>query len=189
MRNLVPNPAIYNGNGTGWGYYMPQGGTVSGVSAGSGLPSGVSWAYQVQLNATSSPAGPYLNLRSTGPSIAVPVRISMYAKSSTNLNVSFQTEKYSTSGIRGGTEAGAWPTLTPTWSRLSMQASVLSGYPNYITTIYSNAAVAQGTTIAVTGAMVTEGAALYSYGDGNSSGWSWDGAQHASSSFGPAVLQ
>lgn len=189
VRNLAPNPAIYNGSGNGWGYYTPQGASVSAVPAGSGLPSGISWAYQVQLNATTSPAGPYLNLRSTGPSITVPVRISMYAKSSTNQNVSFQTEKYSTGGTRGETQSGVWPSLTTTWSRLSMQASVLSGYPNYVTTVYSNGTVTQGTTIVVTGAMITEGSALYSYGDGSTTGWSWDGAPNASTSFGPAKLQ
>ncbi|MCD8561563.1 type II secretion system GspH family protein [Candidatus Saccharibacteria bacterium] len=189
VRNMAVNPAVYNGNGNGWGFYAPQGGVVSAPTVGSGLPPSINWAYQVQLNATTSPSGPYFNLRITGPPVTVPVRISMYAKSSANLNVSLQTEKYNSSGVRGGTEVGSWPSLTAAWSRLSMPVSILSGYPNYVTTVYSNGTVVQGTTLALTGAMVTEGSALYSYGDGSTVGWSWDGTPNNSSSFGPAQLE
>lgn len=180
---------MYNGNTSGWGNYLPQNGTVGAVSAGSGLPSGISWAYQTQLNATTSPSGPYLTLRYTGPLISTPVMFSLYAKSNVSQGVSLQTEKYNSGGTRGGTEAGSWPTLTSTWSRLSMVVAVLSGYPYYTSTVYSNGTVAQGTTIVLTGAMITEGTALYSYGDGSTAGWSWDGTPNASTSFGPAKLQ
>jgi prepilin-type N-terminal cleavage/methylation domain-containing protein len=38
------------------------------------------------------------------------------------------------------------------------------------------------------GVMLTKGPALYSYGDGDTTHWSWVGAQHTSQSFGPATL-
>jgi hypothetical protein len=37
------------------------------------------------------------------------------------------------------------------------------------------------------GVMITEGATLYAYGDGESPNWSWTGVRYNSTSFGPAL--
>jgi prepilin-type N-terminal cleavage/methylation domain-containing protein len=99
---------------------------------------------------------------------------------------------YSTPRIHGGEVAGQ----VGQWTRASYAHVIPSGV-SYITVVCdstfstANGAVnwSPGSTLDGTALMLTRGDELYSYGDGSSPGWSWDGTPNNSTSFGPAKLQ
>lgn len=84
------------------------------------------------------------------------------------------------------------PKTVPTgvWTRVSGTYTVPTGASSYYMDIGWEASTAgSGSTLRVDSVMVTSGNTLYTYGDGSSPGWSWDGTPNSSTSFGPAKLQ
>lgn len=79
-------------------------------------------------------------------------------------------------------------TTKDTWVRIyNTFTTGASGAGNADIYILNNVAVpSSGQQFWVDDIMITQGSTLYTYADGSSSGWSWDGAQQASTSSGPA---
>lgn len=92
-------------------------------------------------------------------------------------------------GSAGATQLGAEITLTPNvWQRISFTTSALPASTASVTmTAYCvgvGVTWASGDYIDTDGWMITEGATLYDYADGDSFGWRWTGVAHESISVG-----
>jgi len=79
-----------------------------------------------------------------------------------------------------------------TWQRLSLTDTAPAGAVSALFAWgpYPSSGVpasSAGETLDTDGMMVTEGATLYTYADGDSSNWIWNGAQSSSTSTGPAL--
>ena len=111
---------------------------------------------------------------------------SAWVRAAPGTNVRMFVEDYTSAGsyITGTTS-----TLNGTggWARMSAVRSASAASNRVMVNVRTDGTLA--TTYYVDDVMITQGAALYTYGDGSFSGWSWDGALNASTSFGPAKLQ
>jgi hypothetical protein len=81
-----------------------------------------------------------------------------------------------------------------TWTRLKVTGTAPAGTVRFFLVPWSvtgtgSSVWAVNDTIDTDGFMFTDGTALYSYGDGDTNGWSWNGNVHNSTSTGPAVAQ
>lgn len=96
----------------------------------------------------------------------------------------------SSSGTGVGSSSAPLATLPAnSWTRLSLTASAPSGatHAGVISHINGGTPWAAGDRLDGTGLMITSGTTLYTFADGNSSDWVWNGAVNNSTSTGPAL--
>jgi len=179
VTNLIPNPSLevntvgsqQAGSDSGFVMTYPsddgaQFGSRSVKVATTVVGSG--WFWNVPL-ATSSPYVGSIYVWGSGGSVQVNGRM-LYSDSSSYDWGSPSTANLGSARIR----------LSATQS--TDPAKTLAGVY-----LWARSANATTPTFSVDGAMLTRGSNLYSYGDGDTPGWFWNGTPHASRSTGPAV--
>jgi len=178
VRNLVWNPsseasavALNNGGGAAVSRVSPD--AYSGTYT-SLLTKGSGYAFL----ASSSGAGSSLGV---GGEV---ITVSAWVKSSPASLLMVQRGS-------GVSYANRSKTVTSgSWVRIHETYTVQSGASSfYVDFGWESSNAVSGSTLRLDAIMATQGTNLYSYGDGSSPGWSWDGTADNSTSFGPATLQ
>ncbi len=183
--NLAINPSA-EVNQTGFG--APGGSTISRNTAkySSG---GTSILATMPINTASQVGASIIN------SYAVPatlplnttymVSVYVYVPTGTvNMKLSIQGAKQTvTYGSSSSTSVkDGWVRLSNVFTTLASGSGTLTIY-----VLNSVATTTAGTQFWVDGVMLTQGATLYNYADGDSAGWSWSGAVENSNSTGPPL--
>lgn len=215
VTNLATDPAATNTavdvGGAGWrtsrwfgstgaaGSYSLQTG-VSDAPAGTGLTTYArkNWT---AINTGSGGDLGYENTRATSTGVStqgMPFQggavytLSSYLRSSTNhSNANLSLFWHDAAGAYVSASAsGNRPLVANQWFRMSVTATVPATATSAgIVSDLDGQIASVGQNLDGTGLMITQGASLYSYGDGNSPGWFWNGAANNSTSTGPAVAQ
>lgn len=182
------------------GRYGTTPSTVNNASDGP-LPTLNNYYRQTYTSATTG-SGRGLDLRGnldTAPSLDTtwpvtsgsPVTVSLYIRSSVaNSNAYIECRVHDGAGTwlnaRGATSGVAY--TADTWLRLSLNYTPpATGYLACTTRLQNNVTWPAGSTIDTTGLMITDGATLYNYADGNASGWAWNGTANSATSSGPPL--
>ena len=212
VKNLAidPGAATLNASGAGaawntsrWAGTSPASvGYVTGVAA-SGLPTPTLTSY-IRKTWSVAPAA-IANSGDTGFDNGPPsgltvvsgqsITISCYVRPSVNRNFEIGVYQYASPGVAFSTARRASPLSygpASQWTRISYVYTTPAGVTSVRLVCDSNANTSNGavnwastSTLDGTGLMVTDGPVLYSYGDGNTPGWSWVGTPNNSASFGP----
>ena len=189
ISNLVPNPS-FESNTTGW--------STSAISPSIESVGVVSGSNAVRLTPNNTISDSFIRIGNNGvfPNGVVPG--STYTVSATIYLPAAQTGVIDSSRPRS-IIVYSWNGATPTVIGQSVRAPNSAGSTRLNTTftVPSSATAleirlyngAQNTSSVVywDAAMITEGTTLYSYADGNSPNWDWNGTVNASSSSGPAL--
>lgn len=192
VTNLAINPSVESST-SNWNYYVNSG--MASIAIGlTGGKSGSKFARVTWSSASTSPGGGCYSR--TGPGSINPGQVytySMYVRPSQSQMIRTQLEWYNSSGVRLSTVYGASPVSVPAgqWTQITLTTTPApTGSDNITVDGYSGAGGANwqvGDTLDCDASMVTAGADLFNYADGNSVGWSWNGAVNGSSSSGPAL--
>lgn len=213
ITNLAVDPTATNytipGGQYGWrtGRWFGSSGAAGSYSLVTGAsdgPAGIS-TYARKTWSTAPPA--IGNSGDTGfetsSSISRPVvtagqtyTFSCYLRPSVNRVFHMSVYQYTTGGAAHATPRIYGASINGPanqWTRVSHTYVVPSGVESVALACDSNTSTTGGavnwnvgSTLDGTGLMVTEGSTLYTYADGNSSNWIWNGTQNNSSSTGPA---
>ena len=202
ITNMSLNPRVISGGASELsGRYSMVPSNVSGVSDGP-LPSITSYARQTYLSAVSGGGRGFdiianLDLANPPVSNALPVssgsplNVSAYIRSSVSNSAAYiECRVHDGAGnwldTRGATPSVAY--TANTWLRLSLNYTPpATGY--LACTVRPNASVTwpAGSTIDLTGLMITRGSILNAYADGDSPGWAWNGTANSATSSGPPL--
>lgn len=121
----------------------------------------------------------------------VPVTLSVWVRASMShpsLTSAFRVHNGSGGWVTGQYFAEDRSYTANTWVRLvSVYTPSQAGFLSAGTHFRTTATWPAGSTIDLTGMMVTTGSSSGVYADGGSPSWIWNGAQHSSSSTGPAL--
>ena len=119
--------------------------------------------------------------------VGQPYVYSAYAKGVSGLvaSTSYRPTN-SSSAYLGEGSAGTVSTLNGSWQRLSTAAVLVSSGSDY-GGFQVNIGTASPSLLYIDALMVTQGTSLYSFGDGNSTGWFWNGTPNSSTSTGPSA--
>lgn len=178
ITNVVSNPSFEtNFNGTGGYYSSPI--TLDTTSAAYGSAS-----VTTTTNSTTNPQGIISNVSSSsGPGITYTCSVSY--KGTPGTSVVYSGRAAQAGGAYNGEGFGAKTlTLSASWQRTSITFTTPAN--TGITYIQVKLPSAQtGIVISIDGLMCTEGSTTYSYADGSSANWVWNGTANASTSTGP----
>lgn len=205
VSGLGENPGWQN---TRWFGGSPATGTHAQVSGASDGPLEITtyirkaWTAAPPAIGNSGDSG--FGLTGSGPN-GYPVvggsslAISCYVRPSVKRNMYIGVYQYAASGASYSTARIYGSNVSVPagqWVRVSLLYTVPSGVGRVApvcdaASSGANGAAnwAVGSTLDGTGLMITLDSALYTYGDGNFPGWSWDGTPNNSTSFGPAKVQ
>ncbi|MDB5179414.1 MAG: prepilin-type N-terminal cleavage/methylation protein [Candidatus Saccharibacteria bacterium] len=198
ITNLHTNPALGTDT-TNWSVINAAGSTGTQTRQTVGGPAGiVSTFYRDTI--TSSITGSPLQLTfSAAGTAAVPVSassdytISVYLRTSYAITNGFRLDvgQYDSAGTGIGSDSVGTlvPATVNVWQRVSRTfTSASNGVYIRPKIAYSGGAGApSNNTFDATAVLITAGTTLYNYGDGNSSGWAWNGVLNNSTSSGPAL--
>lgn len=197
ITNLHPNPRV-SVNANGWNVSGTVGSTGVQTLEPAGGPTGVDTFYRRTIS--SSPNASPMAFITTGSGVSgIPVppsttfRISAYFRCSFALSTGFRIDvnEYDSSGATiGATSSGpTTPTIINQWQQLSrtFTTSATASYMRVMLAFSGPQGAPPGSTFDVTGMMVTAGSTSYTYADGDTPGWAWDGATGNSSSTGPPL--
>lgn len=168
VTNLLTNPSFETGTGS-WT-------TVN--SASWSRPSGTSQAGSYSILVTpggSNYGGTVYNCPGTSGQV--------YTASAYVRPVATTDINYALDGL--GVANGAGVSTPPSWQRFSLTGTRSSTNSS----CFIRARHASSPAFYVDAAMYTAGPNTYSYGDGDSPGWFWNGTPHSSTSTGPAIAQ
>ena len=174
ITNLVDNPSVET-DGSNWTPHTSYSPSRVVVSDG--------WAYQVTRNATGA-AAVYINR--TNPITVTPTTTytaSVWVTSSTAINLTIKMRD-STQTEFATQDFTSIPINTPT--RLSVTGAVPTGITSAHFAVISSSGVV-GAVLTYDKAMFTEGSTLYTYADGTTPGWLWNGNTNNSTSYGIAL--
>lgn len=168
VTNLITNPS-FETNTTGWTttslaiLTRPSGTSQSGTYAGLVTPG----------------SSTYSGMMYTCPGTAGQVYTgSLYTRPTATTDINHALD-----GL--GVTNGIGVSTPPSWQRFSLTGTRSSTNSN----CFIRARLASSPAFYVDAAMYTAGPNTYSYGDGDSPGWFWNGTPHSSTSTGPAIAQ
>ena len=180
ITNLMTNPSL-EASAVGW---TMHGGLTPTDGVGR-VSSGGKWVYQGTRNTTgavamyiqqSTPIAVQSNTEYTG-SVLVTSSVARY--------YSVQIRQASTNTVLVPSDLKLVPANTPT--RIYASGNIGSNSTVHLV-LYSGTSEGQvGDVITADEAMLTLGGVNYPYADGQTANWTWNGAQHLSSSTGPAL--
>lgn len=188
ITNLALNPSCES-NVTNWAVNGGTGGGAATISQG---PSGLYGSYTCMQTTTTASTGNAggPNISAAGASTVIGgsiYTISGYARINKVQRIAISIRWINSSGSAIGTDItnpSAIVTAASTWQRTSytLTAPALATQARYF--FYAVAGTGGtnwnvGDTFEVDGVMVTQGATLYNYGDGNTSGWAWSSSSQA----------
>lgn len=181
VTNLVVNPGA-EANTTGWGsrysavisrstsQFHTGIASLSVTTPGTQLDEGINMAASSIGSISSGIAGTYTGSAWVNAPNGVALRLIIEEYSSTNSYITGSHTVF---------------TGTGTWQRVSINRVIPTAASKAVVNVRTNSAIA--TTYYVDDVMITSGATLYSYADGNSANWIWNGAPNNSTSTGPAL--
>lgn len=175
ITNLIDNPSVES-NTNSWTAHTSY--TVTRTQANS------QWVYTVTRNATGA-AAVYIDKNTPVPTIPnAPYTASAWVTTSVPMSLSMiiRSDSSNTNVVTGSTIVV--PANTPT--RLIASGSVGNISSAHVL-VYSGDG-ASGDVLTIDKVMLTQGTTTYTYADGASDGWSWNGTVNNSSSTGPAQL-
>ena len=186
ITNIVTNPS-FKIDANGWARNISPGLSASGtLMTDPTIPlSGINTMYRLRITAGS---GSYwragTNLPVTGGQV---YSFSSYVKTNTSMDVhiAIQWKDASGSGI-----SAIYPTTSVSanaWTRISSARTAPTNATTVLLQVGSPANGIVNNTLDITGVMLTTGAFLYQYADGDSSGWTWNGTPNNTSSTGKPV--
>lgn len=195
VTNLIPNPAVRTAV-TGWAVGA-AGSTGTQARVATGGPEGVADSFYRRTNTAAATSSPITLITTSTGLNAIPVEAStqytasIYARSSCVVSAGLRVDyaAYNSTGASVGSAGGALVKNTAnTWVRVSYTfttgADVAYIRP-YIS--FSGPTVCpDDSTFDATAAMLTKTDRAYSYGDGDSPNWIWNGTPSNSTSTGPA---
>lgn len=184
VTNGIVNPS-FESNITNWNAFSTTGSVGMSVGA-SGAFSGTKTLHLVINSGTAGFGGAYsYNNPIVGGKTYT---ISAYIKSNNTKNIYPAIEWHNGSG-NTGTYNGSAVSVSSSWTRLSFTstapASATLAVPTFYTT--GGSSLNTGDVIDIDGVMLTEGNTTYTYADGNSSNWVWNGTANNSTSTGPPL--
>jgi prepilin-type N-terminal cleavage/methylation domain-containing protein len=115
---------------------------------------------------------------------------SVYLKPSKSVSVYPAVRYYTLPGGSGtSSDSTASTVVIPagSWTRVSNTVTIPAGNQSAGFRLGLNTLFAAGDTVNADANMMTDGASLYTYADGNSSGWIWTGAADTTTSYGPQL--
>jgi prepilin-type N-terminal cleavage/methylation domain-containing protein len=199
VSNLSTNPALGT-DSTGWSTASSGGVSGTNTRETSGGPAAVGDAFFRRTITTGPPtSGLTLAANGTGTD-GVPVtggltyNFSMYTRTSVTLGTNtnrISLYEYDASGNSITSGSGSYiPIDANVWNRVSRTHTVgpTTAFVR-IRVIFDNISQAPAdSTFDMTGVMVTPGSTMYTYADGNTTGWSWSGTPNNSTSSGNITL-
>lgn len=178
VRNMASNPS-FELYGVSGGYAVSQGRQTSGGYVGTGF-------MRATRNGTTGVWGPWWDAAAN----IIPgntYSFSFYTRQTVNTAREFRLEWLNAAkdGYTGNSNSATvaygntWTAVTETRVAPASTAHIRIAY-------YKNNTGTTSDYVDVDAVMVVQESVPYDFADGSSSGWSWDGAEHASTSFGPA---
>lgn len=188
--NAITNPGV-RAVTNGWSAVASTGGAQSGnrMTGITGLSAlGITTAYRTSLGGTPASWWRVQNNSNTPVSEGKTYTLSGYIRpsvaASTGVIILWQN---ASNGVISESASTFNPQTNMTWERKSVTATAPAGA---VTARFHFGATNNGVSGAyldATAAMFYEGSSLYSYADGDSSGWIWEGAANAATSKGPSL--
>lgn len=180
ITNLVTNPS-FEVNTNSWGASGPS--SIARLTGGA--PSGNAYLRLHRVTSGDVYAAYTLPGAAPAPNSAYTLSFWMWADGSRTVDgLLFRTSNDGSCCSNIATRNNVSVTATP--SRIVMSGSTGSN-PTSPPQVILRATATNGDNIYYDGFMITEGPEAYSYGDGNSSGWSWSGTANNSTSAGPEL--
>ncbi len=189
ITNLATNPSVES-TATGWAVAHWQGATGTAARDTSAGATGTgSYKMTWSTSSTAVNAGIMSTYAPTSPGSTYV--ISAYVKSPAATTVQANVRQYpNADGTGTFLDVAGSTTSVPanTWTRISATTTVTAGYNSIGLRLGLTAYMpVAGDTFAADGLMVTQGTTLYSYADGNSANWVWNGTTNNSTSTGPPL--
>ncbi len=189
--NMVINPSFETG-WSGWTWNTP--GLIGGAAGSSSNPTSGgqvgdrTFRYALSADGSLSNFGPYTQV--TGLNSTSEYQLAIWVRSSKAVSYRIHAERRNSSSTNIGTVAGSLVALVPnTWTRLTLSIPVTPNMDRLTFAVYGmGSGLVAGDFVEFDGAMLSADSIPVGYGDGSSSGWTWNAAEHASTSFGPAGL-
>jgi prepilin-type N-terminal cleavage/methylation domain-containing protein len=184
--NYVSNPSMET-NTSGWILNTPG---FSGTSSCSHLTGGYAGNRAMRCTtSTNGTAGSYgIYTQVPGLSATKSYYLSAYVRTTVAIPIRIIAERRDGSNAMIGYVFGT--AVTPSvnsWTRLAVTVPPTANMTGLTFTIYAGTgSMNAGDYIDFDAIMLTEGTALHTYADGNSSRWSWNGTPNLSTSTGPA---
>lgn len=187
VTNLMPNPTVRT-DMTGWASNWGTGanGTTNRYASGG-------WSdnpyYQMTWSANASVTWGGVQITSSIPADSGKTyRVSGWVRSSKaqQMFVYIRPNSYPTVSDSQGTPITVTANV---WTRVTVVATIPAGVTSFTPRFERTASGnwASGDSLSVSGVIVTEGSDDYSFADGATSGWAWNGTPNNSTSTGPAI--
>jgi prepilin-type N-terminal cleavage/methylation domain-containing protein len=194
ITNLVLNPGIES-DMTSWTTNWGTSGAGATTRRTDGAPFGSAYIRATWTTASTSPnGGVYYNHPSNGQiSEGTTYTASASVRVSRTQRMKISLYWINSSGAAVTTVDGPQVVLSPgAWTRMSVTAQAPTGAVRYFIVPFATAGTsyspwAANDYVDADGMMLTEGSTLYTYADGSSAGWAWNGTANASTSSGPPL--
>ena len=183
ISNIVTNPS-FKTDVAGWSRSISGGMTVTGTRvAGQTTPiPGISTAYRLEITAGS---GSYWRTGITLPAMAGHTyQFSAYARANTNMDAHIALQWRDAGGALISATYPTFSLTTDAWTRMSVGRTAPAGTASILYQLGAPSSAPVGTKLDFTGVMLSQGQSLYSYADGDLSGWGWSGTPNNSQSSG-----
>jgi prepilin-type N-terminal cleavage/methylation domain-containing protein len=186
ITNLATNPSAESVT-TGWGYWSAGGAATFTRQTGGGY-SGTSFMRMVFTAAsTTGSGGMYYGNSPEAVQVGNTYSLSGYVRTSVSKPMRTCIEWYSSTPSSMGTScSGNVTTTANSWTPLSATGQAPAGTAWARITFYASGPSWNiGETLDVDAVMMTAGSNLYTYADGNTPNWIWNGTTNNSTSTGP----
>jgi prepilin-type N-terminal cleavage/methylation domain-containing protein len=196
VTNMAPDPTSSGGTWIAPSSSAGAAVVTSTVSSGGPLPDAPSYYRQSNSSSySSSPASIYVTQAGTNAlalSGGETYTFSAYVRSSCALSngMRFDLIVWDGNGISAGTlPIGNQSPASTAWTRVTRTTTlpVNAAFVQPILSFSGQTGCPPGSTMDSSAVMITQGATLRNFADGNSTGWAWNGAPSRSTSTGPAL--
>lgn len=185
ITNLVKNPN-FSLDTNGWNTGGYGNGAVATATRTAGLGPSGEYAMRTQWTTAATSAGHSSSMNVNTPLVAGEVyTASVWVRSNQPVTTAMVRLTYGSTTVESSLR-----TLTSNaWTRVSVTFTVAQDASsiNIQARLNDLYGTSNGLTFDATDYLLTRGDALYTYADGNSAGWSWNGTAGASTSSGPAL--
>ncbi|MNX47430.1 Fimbrial protein precursor [compost metagenome] len=192
ITNLAINPSLETTT-SNWGHYL-AGGAATASRLTTGGYSGSGFYRMTWTAATTAVSGGFypVNMGSGNLTADNTYTASVWVRSSKNQTMRPQLTFRNAANTTVGTTINGGTVSVPanTWTQLSISGVAPATSNSALMTAYAHTGGSlwqPNDTLDGDAAMLTEGASVYAYADGNSPNWIWNGTQDNSSSTGPAI--
>lgn len=178
VRNISANPSLETSSVSG-GLNASQSRQTNGGYSGTGY-------LRSARTTTSGSWGPWWDA-ATGIVPGETYALSMYSRQSSSYSREFRIEWMNAAKTGyAGTSYDATPSHGTTWTPVTSINVAPANAAHLRIAYYKNNTGSTSDYVDVDAIMIVRGTVAYDFADGSFPGWSWDGAAHVSTSFGPA---